>query len=146
MREHGLLDNQRTGRLHGSRAHDGRITTERVDLMWGTDLTLRPAVFITRQARPDAPAAKYASEIGKSQVLEGFDAAGKPRLRAPKLAVTTRMLLLHTAGFGYWIDRQNGIGGFWATQVFPFADPTSFGGYMDFETAVYGSLAVPKAA
>ena len=46
----------------------------------------------------------------------------------------------------YWIDRQNGIGGFWATQVFPFADPTSFGGYMDFETAVYGNLAVPKAA
>jgi methyl acetate hydrolase len=46
----------------------------------------------------------------------------------------------------YWIDRQNGIGGFWATQVFPFADPTSFGGYMDFETAVYGSIAVPKAA
>ena len=32
------------------------------------------------------------------------------------------------------------------TQVFPFADPTSFGGYMDFETAVYDSLAVPKAA
>ena len=46
----------------------------------------------------------------------------------------------------YWIDRQNGIGGFWATQVFPFADPTSFGGYMDFETAVYDNLAVPKAA
>ena len=46
----------------------------------------------------------------------------------------------------YWIDRQNGIGGFWATQVFPFADPISFGGYMDFETAVYDNLAVPKAA
>ena len=49
----------------------------------------------------DAPAEKYAPEIGKAQVLEGFDAAGKPRLRAPKRAVTTRMLLLHTAGFGY---------------------------------------------
>ena len=49
----------------------------------------------------DAPAKKYAPEIGKAQVLEGFDAAGKPRLRAPKRAVTTRMLLLHTAGFGY---------------------------------------------
>ena len=47
----------------------------------------------------DAPAEKYAPEIGKAQVLEGFDAAGKPRLRAPKRAVTTRMLLLHTAGF-----------------------------------------------
>ncbi len=39
MREHGLLAHQRVGRPHGSRAHDGTITTERVDVMWGTDLT-----------------------------------------------------------------------------------------------------------
>ena len=39
MRAHGLLAHQRTGRPHGSRAHDGRITTERVDVMWGSDLT-----------------------------------------------------------------------------------------------------------
>ena len=39
MREHGLLAHQRAGRPHGSRAHDGTITTERVDTMWGTDLT-----------------------------------------------------------------------------------------------------------
>jgi putative transposase len=39
MREHGLLAHQRVGRPHGSRAHDGTITTERVDRMWGTDLT-----------------------------------------------------------------------------------------------------------
>ena len=38
-REHGLLAHQRVGRPHGPRAHDGTITTERVDLMWGTDLT-----------------------------------------------------------------------------------------------------------
>src|SRR4051812_20052611 len=38
-REHGLLAHQRPGRRHGPRAHDGTITTERVDLMWGTDLT-----------------------------------------------------------------------------------------------------------
>jgi len=52
MREHGLLAHQRAGRPHGSRAHDGTITTERVDLMWGTDLTLvmtgegQAAVFV----------------------------------------------------------------------------------------------------
>lgn len=40
----------------------------------------------------------------------------------------------------YWIDRDNGIGGYWATQILPFADPVSFTGYMDFETAVYQSL------
>ena len=39
MREHGLLAHQRVGRPHGSRAHDGTITTERVDRMGGTDLT-----------------------------------------------------------------------------------------------------------
>jgi len=39
MREHGLLAHQRAGRPRGARAHDGTITTERVDLMWGTDLT-----------------------------------------------------------------------------------------------------------
>jgi transposase InsO family protein len=39
MREHGLLAHQRKGTPHGPRAHDGTITTERVDEMWGTDLT-----------------------------------------------------------------------------------------------------------
>src|SRR3954463_15658612 len=39
MREHDLLAPQRVGRPHGPKAHDGTITTERVDLMWGSDLT-----------------------------------------------------------------------------------------------------------
>jgi transposase InsO family protein len=39
MRAHGLLAHQRAGRPHGPKAHDGTITTERVDLMWGSDLT-----------------------------------------------------------------------------------------------------------
>jgi transposase InsO family protein len=39
LREHGLLAHQRAGRPRGSRAHDGRITTDQIDLMWGTDLT-----------------------------------------------------------------------------------------------------------
>jgi methyl acetate hydrolase len=46
----------------------------------------------------------------------------------------------------YWIDRKNGIGGYWATQVFPFADPTSVGGYLEFETAVYDGLSQRQAA
>ncbi|WP_413207676.1 serine hydrolase domain-containing protein [Rhodospirillum sp. A1_3_36] len=41
----------------------------------------------------------------------------------------------------FWIDRENGLGGYWATQILPFGDPVSFTGYMDFETAVYQSLA-----
>src|SRR5215218_810556 len=39
MREHGLLAHQRTGRARGPRNHDGTIVTERVDVLWGADLT-----------------------------------------------------------------------------------------------------------
>ena len=49
----------------------------------------------------DAPAKSYVPDIGKLEVLEGFDASGKPKLRAPKRDITTRMLMLHTAGLGY---------------------------------------------
>ncbi|WP_167644709.1 serine hydrolase domain-containing protein [Mameliella alba] len=49
----------------------------------------------------DAPAKTYAPAIGALQVIDGFDEAGQPRLRAPKSDITTRQLLLHTAGFGY---------------------------------------------
>jgi methyl acetate hydrolase len=49
----------------------------------------------------DAPAKDYAPGIGDLQVLDGFDGAGQPKLRAPKTDITTRMLMLHTAGFGY---------------------------------------------
>ena len=51
-REHGLLAHQRAGRPHGPKAHGGTITTERVDTMWGTDMTAamtgegQAAVFI----------------------------------------------------------------------------------------------------
>jgi methyl acetate hydrolase len=49
----------------------------------------------------DAPAKTYVPEIGQLLVLEGFDDSGSPKLRAPKREITTRMLMLHTAGFGY---------------------------------------------
>src|SRR6201993_2175892 len=49
----------------------------------------------------DAPAKSYVPDIGKLEVLEGFDASGNPKLRAPKSEITTRMLMLHTAGLGY---------------------------------------------
>jgi len=49
------------------------------------------------------------------------------------------------ANLFFWIDRQNGVGGMWGTQVFPFADATSFSGYMDFESTVY-EIMLGKAA
>ena len=50
------------------------------------------------------------------------------------------------ANLFYWIDRQNGYGGFWATQILPFGDAASFTGYVDFESQFYASLAAANAA
>jgi methyl acetate hydrolase len=50
------------------------------------------------------------------------------------------------ANLFYWIDRKNGIGGFWATQILPFGDPASFVGYMNLETAVYAHLKAAATA
>ena len=44
------------------------------------------------------------------------------------------------AGLGnlfYWIDRKNGIGGYWGSQILPFQDVASYPGFVDFEAAVY---------
>jgi methyl acetate hydrolase len=46
----------------------------------------------------------------------------------------------------FWIDRKNGFGGYWATQILPFGDPTSFGGYLEFETAAYATGEARAAA
>jgi len=39
MREYGLQAPHRAGHRHGPKAHDGTITTEAPDVMWGTDMT-----------------------------------------------------------------------------------------------------------
>ena len=39
MREHDLQAPHRVGRAHGPKVHDGTITTEVPDVMWGTDMT-----------------------------------------------------------------------------------------------------------
>ncbi|MBV9251717.1 MAG: beta-lactamase family protein [Acetobacteraceae bacterium] len=49
----------------------------------------------------DRPAGEILPQLASPQVLEGFDAAGKPRLRPAKGVITLRKLLTHTAGFVY---------------------------------------------
>ena len=44
------------------------------------------------------------------------------------------------ANLYYFIDRENGIGGFWATQMFPYQDPASYLGYVEFESAIYSIM------
>ncbi len=84
---------------------DADMTTDSVFAIFSTTkaITGTAVLQLVEEGRVDldAPAKTYAPEIGKLQVLDGFDADGKPKLRAPKRDITTRMLLLHTAGFGY---------------------------------------------
>lgn len=49
----------------------------------------------------DGDIAAVLPDLRRVQVLEGFDANGKPRLRAPKRPITLRHLLTHTSGFSY---------------------------------------------
>src|SRR5665213_4206719 len=49
----------------------------------------------------DAPVPEIDPALGALQVLDGFDAAGNPRLRPAKRPITLRHLLTHTSGFTY---------------------------------------------
>ncbi|MBD0860820.1 beta-lactamase family protein [Gordonia sp. zg691] len=44
------------------------------------------------------------------------------------------------ANLYYWIDPRTSIAGLWATQIFPFFDPASVDGYLDFEAATYRAI------
>ena len=54
----------------------------------------------------DAPIGSVLPDLASPQVLEGFDAKGKPKLRPAKKPITLRHLMTHTAGFAY--DMWNG--------------------------------------
>jgi methyl acetate hydrolase len=51
----------------------------------------------------ERPASDVVRDLAAAKVLEGFEAGGKPRLRAPKRPITLRHLLTHTAGYAYEI-------------------------------------------
>jgi CubicO group peptidase (beta-lactamase class C family) len=53
----------------------------------------------------DRPAQEVVPELASARVLEAFDPAGLPRLRAPKRPITLKHLLTHTAGYAYEIWR-----------------------------------------
>ena len=54
----------------------------------------------------DEPVSKHAPEFAKVQVLDGYDATGKPVLRPARTPVTLKHLLTHTSGLCYdtWSD------------------------------------------
>lgn len=87
------------------------MTTDSVFAMFSTTkaITATAVLQLVEDGRLDldAPARDYVPMIGELKVLEGFDTDGTPRLRAPKKHITTRMLLLHTAGLGYEFFNEN---------------------------------------
>ena len=84
---------------------DAAMTTDSVFALFSTTKAITGTAILQLvedgQLDLDAPAKDYVPDIGKLQVIDGFDDNGEPQLRAPRRDITTRMLMLHTAGFGY---------------------------------------------
>jgi methyl acetate hydrolase len=106
----GITDHERTLYLGAAGVRDlgtgQEMTTDSVFAIFSTTkaVTAVTVLQLVEEGRLDldAPASEYLPALGEVQVLDGFDAAtGAPVLRAPKRPVTTKHLLLHTAGFGY---------------------------------------------
>jgi methyl acetate hydrolase len=50
----------------------------------------------------EEPVSQYLPQLGKLEVLEGFDSeTGKPRLRPARTPITLKHLLTHTSGICY---------------------------------------------
>ncbi len=78
------------------------------------------------QLQLDAPAADVLPELSQAQVLDGFDASGQPRLRAPRRAMTLKHLLTHTAGFSYEM---------WSADIVKYQEVTGTPGITTCENA-----------
>jgi putative transposase len=108
MREHGLLAHQRAGHPHGPRAHDGTITTERVDVMWGSDLTSvmtgegQAAVFMAVDHCSAECVGIHASRSAdRFEALEPVKQAVRERFGAFAKGVAAGLRLRHDHGSQY---------------------------------------------
>lgn len=84
---------------------DQAMTTDSVMAIFSTTKAITGVTIMQLmeegKIRLDDPVRKYVPEIASIQVLDGFDASGQPRTRAPRRDITINDLLLHTAGFCY---------------------------------------------
>ncbi len=108
MRAHGLLAHQRVGRPRGSKAHDGTITTGRVDLRWGTDLTSvmtgegQAAVFVAVDHCSAECVGVHASRsASRFEALEPVKQAVRERFGAFAKDIATGLQLRHDHGSQY---------------------------------------------
>jgi CubicO group peptidase (beta-lactamase class C family) len=77
----------------------------------------------------DEPLANRLPELGEIEVLEGFDDAGAPKLRAPRRPITLRHLLTHTSGFAYDI---------WNAEMLRYQQSTGIPGISDCKRVTLG--------
>ena len=108
MRAHGLLAHQRAGCPRGSRAHDGTIITDQVDLMWGSDLTSvmtgegQAAVFVAVDHSSAECVGLHASRSAdRFEALEPVRQGVRERFGAFARNVASGLALRHDHGSQY---------------------------------------------
>ncbi len=91
----------------GQRAQGGAAAMTPDTVFWLASMT-KPIVSVAAmqlvesgKLTLDAPIAPVLPALAAPEVLEGFDAAGRPRLRPAARPITLRHLLTHTSGFAY---------------------------------------------
>jgi transposase InsO family protein len=112
LRENNLLAPVRRGRPHGPRAHDRKITTERPNEMWGTDMTLAVTtgeglgrVFVTVDHCGPRCLGLHAAKAGtRFEALEPIRQAVTQEFGRIDAAVAGGLKLRHDHGSQYMSD------------------------------------------
>nr|WP_306341651.1 IS3 family transposase [Myxococcus xanthus] len=112
MREAGLLAPGRARRVLGPRNHDGSITTDRPDVMWGTDATCtvttsegQATVFIAVDHGTAECVGIHAAKVGsRFEALEPIRQDIKARFSAYGQGVASGLAIRHDNGSQYTSD------------------------------------------
>ncbi len=112
MRENGLLAPGRATRVLGPRSHDGKITTEQPNVMWGTDLTTtlttaegNAAVFVAvDHCNSECLGIHAAAEATRFEALEPIRQAVREYFGGYEHQVALGLSLRHDNGSQYVSD------------------------------------------
>ena len=112
MREHDLQAPHRVGHAHGRTAHDGTITTEAPDAMWGTDMTATvtigegaACVFVAVDHCTTECIGLHAAKSGsRFEALEPIRQGVRERFGAIGKGVAHGLRLRHDHGSNYLAD------------------------------------------
>jgi putative transposase len=111
MRTHGLLAPARVGAPRGPRNHDGTIIPERVDTMWGTDLTTtwtaegQVAVFVAiDHCSAECVGIHAARRATRFEALEPVRQGVRQRFGGFAAAIASGLSVRHDHGSQYMSD------------------------------------------